>query len=269
MTIILNLKSVQCKIIKELFESLKNVMKECNIIFSKDYIKIYHLDKKTKSVLTFVELKTEKLELYELLQEKLVLGVNIDKIFKVLKTIGVNDTICFIYDINSPDFLEIRMENLQNSYIRKIKLSLLKLDEHIYEIPDIEYDNIVSISSSEFQKICKDFDSLDGEKIEIKSTSKHLFFLCREGIAHSNEIIISEIKNLEIDLPSKQKGATFKKSFNSITQGVYRLSSLKDFSKSSNLCNEVNLYLKNDQPLIVEYGIANLGVLRFIIYSIN
>jgi len=35
------------------------------------------------------------------------------------------------------------------------------------------------------------------------------------------------------------------------------------FTKSTNLSNSIELYLKTDYPLILKYSVANLGEIRF------
>jgi len=34
------------------------------------------------------------------------------------------------------------------------------------------------------------------------------------------------------------------------------------FSKCTNLCNSIELYLKNDFPLIIKYSVASLGEIK-------
>ena len=34
------------------------------------------------------------------------------------------------------------------------------------------------------------------------------------------------------------------------------------FTKCTNLCNQINLYIKNDYPLIIKYTVASLGTIK-------
>ena len=47
-----------------------------------------------------------------------------------------------------------------------------------------------------------------------------------------------------------------------IIQGVFALKYLVLFTKCTNLCNSINLFLKNDYPLIIKYDIASLGHIK-------
>ena len=44
-----------------------------------------------------------------------------------------------------------------------------------------------------------------------------------------------------------------------VVQGVYELRNLMNFSKCNKLCNTIELYLKNDFPLVLVISVATLG----------
>ena len=47
-----------------------------------------------------------------------------------------------------------------------------------------------------------------------------------------------------------------------IVQGIFALKHLVLFGKCTNLCNSIELYLKNDYPLIIKYAVASLGEIK-------
>ena len=59
-------------------------------------------------------------------------------------------------------------------------------------------------------------------------------------------------------------GLSFLKNNNpeEIVQGVFALKHLVLFSKCTNLCNTIELFLKNDYPLIIKYTVASLGEIK-------
>ena len=50
-----------------------------------------------------------------------------------------------------------------------------------------------------------------------------------------------------------------------IVQGVFELKYLTMFTKCTNLCPSIELYLKNDYPLVLRYMVANLGEIRLVL----
>ena len=50
---------------------------------------------------------------------------------------------------------------------------------------------------------------------------------------------------------------------NEVIQGVFSLEYLVLFSKCTNLCQNIEIYLKNDYPIIIRYNVANQGEVKF------
>ena len=88
------------------------------------------------------------------------------------------------------------------------------------------------------------------DNIEIQSLGNQLIFRCNGDFA-SQETIIGE---------TGSGGMTFLKndSPDDIVQGIFALKHLVLFSKCTNLCSNIELYLKNDYPLIIKYSVASL-----------
>ncbi len=47
-----------------------------------------------------------------------------------------------------------------------------------------------------------------------------------------------------------------------IIQGIFSLKYLSIFTKCTNLCSSVEIYLKNSYPIILQYSIASMGTVR-------
>ena len=52
------------------------------------------------------------------------------------------------------------------------------------------------------------------------------------------------------------------KSDNDLVQGEFSLKYLSLFTKCTNMCNLLKLYIKNDYPLIIQYSVASLGFIK-------
>ena len=106
--------------------------------------------------------------------------------------------------------------------------------------------------SQDFQKLIRDMINI-GEECEIKSYSKSLLFNCLGDFASQSTVLnetqdgLQFINNCEDD---------------SLVQGVFSLKYLSLFTKCTNLCNQIQLFIKNDYPLIIQYSIASLGIIK-------
>ena len=128
----------------------------------------------------------------------------------------------------------------------------MDLHEDNIQIPPAVFDSVITMPSVDFQKICRDMHNL-AENIEIKSLENQLIFSCSGQFA-SQETSIGETNS----------GLSFVQNQNpdEIVQGVFALKHLVLFSKCTNLCNNIELYLKNDYPLILKYQVASLGNIK-------
>ena len=102
------------------------------------------------------------------------------------------------------------------------------------------------------KKIVRDLANIS-EKLEIKSVGDELIFKCCGQYAKA------EIRRTETtgSMQFLQKQGT-----NDIVQGEFSLKNLLYFIKCTNLCNQIEIYLKNNKPLIVKYNVASLGEIK-------
>ena len=116
-------------------------------------------------------------------------------------------------DINK---LGVRIENGEKNSITNYKLNLMDLNEEQISIPPAAFESIITLPSSDFQKICRDMSNLS-DTIEIKSVGSNLIFSCSGNFA-SQETIIGQTSS----------GLAFVKNADNtdIIQGYYNLKHL-------------------------------------------
>ncbi len=257
----LTIKTVQIAPFRILMAALKDILLETNIVFTKQGIKIINMDK-THTILVHLFLKAENFEFYECKEEKIIVGVNILHLFKLITTIDNDDTLTIYIeneDYNEGIVTELGLKfengNIKQSKIQKLKLIEPEHDE--LEIPDVKFSSVINMPSNDFQKIIRDLAAIS-EKIEIKSVEDELIFKCSGQFAKA-EIRRSE-NNTNMQILNKQH--------NKIIQGEYSLKNLLYFIKCTNLCNQIEIYLENNRPLIVKYNVASLGEIKMCLSSL-
>jgi proliferating cell nuclear antigen len=177
-------------------------------------------------------------------------GINMIYFFKLLKTVGNNDVLTLFIRKNNYNELGIRIENKEKNTVMESYLKMLDISEEKLEIPDIQYDSVISMPSVDFQKYCRDLSVISNCVCITSAEAK--FILESNGDFASQKIIIGEAQN----------GLIFSKK-NQKVSGTFDLKYLNSFTKSTNLCSTVEIFLKTDYPLIIEYNVANLGKLQF------
>ncbi len=244
----LYIKTVQSTSIKVLIESLKEVLSDINISFDSNGMKIMTMDN-SRVALVYVRLQKDNFEAFHC-DQSFFIGVNMIYFFKLLKTVGNNDVLTLFINKNNTEELGIRIENKEKNTVMESYLKTLDIEEEKFVIPDIEYDSVISMPSADLLKYIRDL-SVISNAVSISSTESK-FVLESVGDFATQRIIIGEAQN----------GLIFSKKNQSISE-TFDLKYLNSFTKSTNLCSTVEIFLKSSFPLIIEYNVANLGKLQF------
>jgi proliferating cell nuclear antigen len=254
------IRTVQSGAFRTLVEALKEILTEANLEFDSTGIKVMSVDE-THTVLVHLRLDAERFESY-FCPAKYVLGVNMIYLFRLIKTMGNNDNLTLYLPSSNPNKLGIRMENADKATVTIYQLKLFDTNVDEIKIPSLNFNTIIHMPSVDLQKICRDMNTL-GEKldVEITSSGSDLLFRCYGDFA-DQETIMSENKDT---LMKVQKSG----SSNEIVQGVFQLKHLVLFTKCTSLCPSIEMYLKNDYPLILRYTVANLGEVKLVLAPIK
>ena len=246
----LEIKTVQSAAFRVLTEALKEILTDANFEIDATGIKVMAMDS-SHTVLVHLKLSADNFEHYYC-ESKKILGINMLNFFKLIKTMGNSDTLSLYLERTNESVLGIRIENSEKNTTTNYNLNLMDLHEENISIPPAIFDSVITMPSVDFQKICRDMHNL-ADNLEIKSTEKQLIFSCKGHFA-SQETSIGETNS----------GLSFVKNENpgEIVQGIFALKHLVLFSKCTNLCNSIELYLKNDYPLILKYSVASLGDIK-------
>ena len=264
---VLEMKTVQIAPMRTLMTALKDILLETNIIFSQDSIdsnghkvpagiRIINMDK-SHTILAHLFLDALKFEHFYCKYPKIIIGVNMFHLFKLINTIDNDDTLTIYieekdYSEGIVEYLGLKFENGDIKQCKTQKLKLIEPDEEELDMPSVKFSSIINLPATDFQKIIRDLSNIS-ERLEIKSVGNELVFSCIGPFAEC------KIRRTESD------GVTefVKKSDDShVIQGEFSLKNLGYFIKCTNLCSNIEMYLENDLPLVVKYAVASLGEIK-------
>ena len=253
---VLTIKTVQIAPIRTLMTALKDILLETNITFRKDGIRIINMDK-SHTMLAHLFLEAVNFELYECSLDKIIIGVNMFHLFKLINSIDNDDTLTIYiekkdYNDGVVSYLGLKFENGDIKQCKTQKLRLIEPEPEELVEPNVVFSSVINLPSSDFQKIVRDLSCIS-DKIEIKSVGNELIFRC------SGQFATAEVTRVETD-----GGMEFihKQNANKIIQGEFSLKNLGYFIKCTNLCSQIEMYLENDLPLVVKYYVASLGEIK-------
>lgn len=253
---VLTIKTVQIAPFRTLMTALKDILLETNITFCPDGIRIINMDK-SHTILAHLFLDAQNFEFFECKKDKIIIGVNMFHLFKLINSIDNDDTLT-IYIENSDyidgivSHLALKFENGEIKQCKTQKLRLIEPEPEELQYPDVKFSSIINLPSADFQKIIRDLSCIS-DKLEIKSVGNELIFKC------CGQFASAEIHRAETD---GNMGFILKQENSKIIQGEFSLKNLGYFIKCTNLCSQIEVYLENDLPLVVKYDVASLGSIR-------
>jgi proliferating cell nuclear antigen len=241
-----HLKTIQASAFKSVFEVLKDIINDVNVYFTQDGIRILTIDT-AHVTLVHMNLSAENFEEYEC-SEKMVAGMNMANMFKLLKSVSGQDTLTI--DIEGRDYMRIKIENSTKKSFTAFKLKLLDINEDELEVPDIPMDVITTIPAVDFQKIVRDMSNLSTD-MSIFRDGNILELSCAGDFAD---------QTTRIEYPETV----------SRVGNVYSLKYINMYTRATSMCSSVQI-LQNSSaeeiPIIFRYTIANLGDLKFYLAS--
>jgi proliferating cell nuclear antigen len=248
--ILFELKTVQATALRSLIELLKDVLSDVNLTATPGVgLKLLAMDNSKVSMI-HCELDAVKFESFSC-KETLVLGVNMSCLFKLIKSVTSNDVLCMQVRAANRHELRLQIDSSERKSCTVYLLKLLDIDEDVITVPRLKMDSTISLNSVDFQRLMRDMAAI-GNACRFQLNGSNLTLSCSGDFARqettlqmTNEDVESE-KDIAID-------------------NTYPLRYLNLFSKSSSLCTQVNLCLRQSFPLLISYSVANLGRLRFLL----
>ena len=272
MVCVLELKTTQSVHIRTLIDSLNALLTDVNITFYPFHIDPTSSDdkekkiggviikelNKTSSILIHCKLDADQFEHYEYNYKhpKLTIGINLNNFLKCIKCMTNFDTMT--WKIDDEDINKLIMILESEKEIKTFKMNLMDLEDANYEIEPVKFPYSIILPTQDFQNYCKNMMSVT-DKIDIKSTSDNLFLSGKGELG---------VIDFQLTASNVSSGLTIVKNtdnVNEIVQGTFELKYLIIFTRCSSLCSHVNLFLKNNYPLIVQYSVAKLGQIKFVL----
>lgn len=254
MTIIFKAKTQEAYIIKILAELLQNNIQKAHFQIDEEDIRLKIMDHH-KTVLIDMTLFGSEFQLYKFKSKSpLTIGINLNHFHRMLRTIKKKDSLELFINDDQPTNLGIRVIPKENNRTTISYVKIQPAQNIDIDIPD-GYRKSISISSSEFQKMCKDMNNI-GKVVLIKCGEYHIRFLCDAGGVYSREVVFGET-NQEDDTDDDEI----------IYKQEFKTEQLIKITKLSGLSNNIQIYPKEGLPLLCKAHIGSIGEICLYIKS--
>lgn len=256
MNYVLEIRTVQSLVIKTLVEALKELLTDVVLELDSTGLRVIAMNKAC-AVLVHLRLDADKFEYYRC-DKPLNIGLNIINMHKLIKTVGNSDTLTLYVD-DSESHLGIKIDSAEKNSRTVYRLNLLDMENAVISVSPMQFEDVIVLGSGEFQKLCRDMQNI-ADVAEIKVVNEEVTFSCR-GDFSTQETVLGNgcLQKVAREGETSQPQATAE-----ITQGMFSLDYLVMFTRCTNLSPNVQLYLKNDFPLVVRYMVSNLGEIKLV-----
>ena len=238
------LKTIQASAFRTVFEVLKDIINDVNLIFRPEGLTIVTLDT-ARVTLVHLFMPAENFEEYHCDQEQTA-GLNVSNTYKLLKSVTNTDTLTM--NIDDTYLLRIHIENAAKKSSTSFDFKLLDINDDMLSVPEIEMNILTTIPSVDFQRVTRDMNNLAND-IRITRTLNTLELECEGGFASQKTVI-------ECVEPGSNKPLG----------NLFSLKYINMFTRATSLCASVQLLQHDDDenmPIVFRYTVANLGELKF------
>lgn len=270
----------QASLWKRLVDCINGMVNEANFDCNPGGLSIQAMDS-SHVALVHLLLRDDCFTKYQC-ERNSILGLNLASLTKVLKIVDGSDSLTLRHDEES-DAVTIASENTDRSRRCEYQLKLLEIEAQTMRIPEMEYCSTVTLSSSEFAKIVRDMNVF-GDTVTIGITREGVKFSSSGDVGQgytflqagatgtTRTAVKSEVKAENEEEGDPQVGRKFTKTEQAIGVEVrmeepitlsFSLRFMNIFAKGSTLSERVTLKFAQDRPCLVEYGIDNVGYLRY------
>lgn len=238
------LKTIQASAFRTVFEVLKDIINDVNLVFRPEGLMVVTLDT-ARVTLVHLVMPAENFEEYHCDHEHTA-GLNVANTYKLLKSVTNTDTLSM--SIDDSYLLHIQIENAAKKSSTSFNFKLLDINDDELSVPEIEMNVLTTIPSIDFQRVTRDMNNL-AQDIRITRKKHTLELECEGGFASQKTVI-------ECVEPGRDKPLG----------NLFSLKYINMFTRATSLCSSVQLMQHDEDenmPIVFRYTVANLGELKF------
>lgn len=256
------------------FDNLKHVLgkTDVNFVLTKDGIDVSHADV-GKNVVIVAKLFGKEFEFYRC-DARISAGVDVRKLNKIIHFAQANEILTMQIRHDKPGTLIISTFNAPTGCRTTYTYELIEEvpDEEV-KMPDFAFPRSISVPSTPFQKKVHDMELYGVELVEIQSIRNKLILRNYNSPTTPIEVTFAGkarvLSKNSTDIlnnggnPYDETDMTAE-----IYQGVFNLKYISDFVKKPGVSEEMNFFIRNDFPLLIQFNVSSLGYLRIFIMPV-
>jgi len=221
----------EIKILKSSIDAISNIIDEAGIIVSKEGMTLRAMD---PAHVAFVDLQITKDAFSDYkVEEKLTLGLDLDRFNTILKRAGSSDKLT----LSANDETTMNIE-IKNSSTRRFELPLIDISEEEIKLPSLDFPAEIELDPKVLLEGIKDAEIVS-DNIIFKVDENNLYLEAK-----------GDLGNVKVKV-DKDNAITFR--VDSPCNSMFSIEYLKDMVKASDIAKSVKVYFGKDIPLKLEF----------------
>jgi proliferating cell nuclear antigen len=260
-TSIFKSKTSDAYLIKVLAELLTNNLKIGCFLLDASGIKLTQFDNH-RHTLVDMRLDSENFSIYRYKKsEKIQLGLNLNHFHRMLKSIKKKDSLQLFILEGQETELGIKTIPKENNRITTSGIKIQNIQNLEVVLPSGYTSNPIIVSSSEFQKMCKDLCNIGSSNITVYAKQFNIEFTAdADGILKRKVILGETINSEEGDEDDLENDEKYTATFSS--------EQFSRITKLAGLSSNLQIYTGNsDLPLLFRSNIGSLGKISVYVKS--
>lgn len=256
------------KIFEILLDGYKGKQQDINMIFTPSGL-LFNQSADQKDMIKFeCKIFPDNLVVYETEETNVVINVEINTLYKILKTIPKESSFAFYIYVTKINkiFRIVNVDTSRQRYTdRRISVNSVISVAPINFNNTSPYETIVILESEEFSKICKDMSLFtDNFTISCVLSKVGNVKICKLIFEFNKDNLTSYV----ISNPCNK--TVFIKKPDIDIKNTYNLNSFIKYTKSARHSTIVKLYISKNKPLIIEYSVEpGLGTTQLFVEPQN
>lgn len=247
----MTLRTAQPSILVRTLDVLKELICDCNIVFSPSGVNVGVMDVSSQ-IYVYANLPKELFEEYRC-DGIYPLGVNNTYFHKLIKQATNRDELTLSYHPGRPE-LGISIYNPAKGSRSVSRLKLLDIDNEYMEIPvERTFNTMVEMNAGDFLKVCRELVSIGSEVVIISDPVEQSITFQTEG----------DIGVVQQTFLNSEKQAVRAKESAKISDESFNMRPLAMMAKTASISQHVQIFFEEAFPLLLKYSIADKGTIAF------
>lgn len=244
----------QSDVLRKLFDSIKDIITQANIECRSTGMKMFTIDEQHISIVEFY-LNADGFERYRC-DRTVTLGIQLESLMKILRC-GTNDDSVILRADDNGDTLNLVFESEKQDRVSEFDLKLISLSSQCLEMAANSYDAVVTMSSSELVRVCRDLKNFsDSVVIEVAKDSVRFGVTGDVGKA---SVLLKTVTTADAD----SETAPIKIEVKSPVSCSLSLKHVVFYTKAAALSESVKISISNQYPAKFEFQMPPIGYLNF------